>query len=176
MITDVLMDHSALVPVVLGIVALACAGAGYAAVRSGRSGKPVLWALAVLSGLLVLGLTLVPAGRGGQAVTCTVQFALPTLTRVELLANVALFLPPVLFATLALRRPLVVVAAAAGTSAAIEVVQAVVPAIGRACDTNDWFMNAVGILAGALLAAGIRAIAHRTSGRPHEPSRPGGPA
>jgi hypothetical protein len=175
MITDVLLDHSALVAAVFGLVALACVGIGYAGVRGGVVGRRLLWALAGLSALVVLALTLSPGGQTGRDTACTVQFALPTLTRVELLANVALFVPPVLFATLATRRPLLVVAAAVGASAAIEGLQAAVPAIGRACDTNDWLMNALGVLVGALLATSTRAIARRTSGRRPRPVEPGRP-
>jgi hypothetical protein len=176
MITDFLLEHSALVPLASGLVVVVCVGVGHAALRRGQPGKRVLWVLTALSGLVVLALTLVPGGKGGQEELCAVQFALPTLTRVELLANVALFVPPVLFATLAWRRPLLVVVTAALASAAIEALQAVVPAIGRACDTNDWLMNVLGILAGALLATGALAIAGRAATRPHErtdPSRAG---
>ncbi|SFE91263.1 VanZ family protein [Blastococcus tunisiensis] len=159
MITDVPLDHSALVPVAFGLVALACVGIGHAGLRGGVVGCRLLWALTGLSALVVLALTLSPGGQSGRDAACTVQFALPTLTRVELLANVALFVPPVLFATLAARRPLLVMAAAVGASAAIEGLQAAVPAIGRACDTNDWLMNALGVLVGALLAQGTLATA-----------------
>ena len=88
-----------------------------------------------------------------------VQFSLPTLGSVELLANVALFFPPVFFATPATRRPLLMLAAGAGLSAAIEAAQAVLPVIGRACDTNDWAMNTTGMILAVLLASAT----HRTA-------------
>lgn len=93
---------------------------------------------------------------------CVVQFSVPTPGSVELLANVALFLPPAFFATLATRRPLVVLAAGAGLSAAIEALQALVFAIGRACDTNDWMMNTIGVAVGVLLALGTIRLRGRT--------------
>lgn len=166
MITNVLLDHSELVPVALVLVALACAGAGYLALRARGHGRRILWTLLALSVLPVLALTLVPAARRrDEVVLCVVQFSVPSPGAVELLANVALFLPPALFAVLATRRPVVVLVAASVLSAAIEGLQAVVPAIGRACDTNDWAMNTAGAVAGVLLALGTRALANRPPGR-----------
>ena len=93
----------------------------------------------------VVGLTLVPAARPlFREDVCTVQFALPSLGSVELLANVALLVPLALFAALATRRPLVVLAGAVATSAAIEAVQALLPTLQRACATSDWAMNSAG--------------------------------
>lgn len=42
---------------------------------------------------------------------------------------------------------------ASAFSALVEVVQAVVPAIGRACDTTDWITNTIGAVVGGVLAA-----------------------
>ncbi|SOC46471.1 VanZ like family protein [Blastococcus aggregatus] len=174
MITDFLLDHSALVPGTLALVALVCAVVGYVALRRARPGSPLLLVLAVVATFPVLALTLTPSGKGASAGGCTVQFALPALGRVELLANVALLLPAAVFAALATRRPWAVLAAGAGLSAGIEAVQAAVPAIGRACDTNDWTMNTLGVAAGVLLARATlaladRAAARRTDRAPSEP-------
>ncbi len=161
MITNFLLDHSALVPVVFIVIAAVCVGVGCLITRIRRYRQRILWMLVMLSVLPVVGLTLVPAaGRAGD-VGCVVQFAMPTLTRVELLANVALFFPPVFFATLATRRPLLMLAAGAGLSAAIEAVQAVVPALGRACDTNDWTMNTIGTILAVLLGSATIALTNR---------------
>jgi hypothetical protein len=162
MITNFLMDNSALVPVVLLLIAVVCMGVGYLVLR--RRGQRILWALAALSVLPIVALTLVPTSGRAYAV-CAVQFAVPTLGTVELLANVALFFPPVFFATLATRRPLLMLAAGAGLSAAIEAVQAAVPAIGRACDTNDWAMNTIGATVAVLLAGATVALTDRVSAR-----------
>ena len=127
-----------------------------------RSNRPwIAWSLFALSTLPVFALTLVPSGRSQERIFCTVQFSLPAWGTVELLANLALFCPPAFFAVLVTRRPLVVFALASGVSALIEGVQALVPAIGRACDTNDWTMNTVGALVGVLLASGTLAFQHR---------------
>jgi hypothetical protein len=167
-ITNFLLDHAAAVPVALLLIALACVAAGYLVLRWGR--RRAGWVLVGLSLLPVVALTLVPAtGGGAGAVGCTVQFALPTWGSVELLANAALFVPPVFFATLVTRRPLAVLVAGSGLSVLVEAVQALAPAIGRACDTNDWMMNTLGAGVGVLLAVGTVALG--TAGDRAEPGR-----
>ncbi|MFD6066662.1 MULTISPECIES: VanZ family protein [Amycolatopsis] len=157
MITNFLLDHSALVPVAILLVALVCAVLGR--LFAGR--QRFLWALAGVSLLPVFALTLVPTAHTIDGILCTVQFSVPTLGAVELLANVALFLPPVCFAALASRRPVTMLAAGSALSAVLETLQALVPAIGRACDTNDWLMNTIGAILGALLAAGTARLVDR---------------
>jgi hypothetical protein len=165
MITNFLLDHAAFVPVVLVVIAVGCVGIGYVLSRR-RHGQWITWVLVALSMPPVVALTIVPAADSRLAeVRCTVQFSVPTLGSVELLANVALFLPPVFFATLATRRPLATLAAGAGLSVAIEALQALAPAIGRACDTNDWLMNTLGAAVGVLLAIGTIAIVNRRGSR-----------
>lgn len=153
MITNFLLDHSALVPVAILLVALVCAVLG----RLFADRRRILWALAGVSLLPVFALTLVPTAHTINEILCTVQFSVPTLGAVESLANVALFLPPVCFAALASRRPVTMLAAGSALSAVIETFQALVPAIGRACDTDDWLMNTIG----ALLAAGTARLVGR---------------
>lgn len=158
MITNFLLEHSALVPVALLLVALACAAVGYLVLRSRR----ITWTLLVLSVLPVFALTLVPSFDDWAAYeVCTVQFSVPSLGSVELLANVALFIPPVFFAVLLTRRPLLMLVAGSALSAVIEAVQALIPGIGRACDTNDWMMNTFGTVVGVLLAVGTIRLAGR---------------
>ncbi len=103
-----------------------------------------------------------PDGNGGNGTFCTVQFSVP-FRGIDTLANVALLFPVTLFAGLRTTRPVWAVAAASGFSAAVELLQALVPSLGRACDTNDWFMNTVGaVLAGWSPSASSRSIAgHR---------------
>ena len=153
MITDFLLEHSALVPVALLALAVACVGVGILILRAGR--QDVLRALVVLSALPVIALTLVPASGGLGVRHCEVQFSLPTLGSVELLANVALLFPLTFFAALATRRPLLVLVGATALSAAIEAVQALLPAIARSCDTNDWAMNTAGAVVATSLAAAL---------------------
>nr|WP_281372159.1 VanZ family protein [Modestobacter versicolor] len=83
------------------------------------------------------------------------------------MANVALLVPVVLFAALATRRPLLALAAGTGASVLVEAVQALTPALGRACDTNDWSMNTVGAVLGAALAwLLLRGVTARRGGLP----------
>jgi len=145
-ITDFLLEHAALVPAALALIALVCVGIGLVA------RERLLWPLVALTALPVIALTLVPAGGGRAFQRCAVQFDLPTLGSVELLANVALLFPLVYFFALATRRPLRALAAGVTLSAAIEALQALVPAINRSCDTNDWAMNSAGVLVAAALA------------------------
>lgn len=112
------------------------------------------WLTGLLTGLSLLtvaALTLVPVDREPFA-SCVVQWALPTPGRVELFANVVLFVAPVLLTAVATRRPAIVLVAGSALSAALEGIQAAVPAIGRSCDTSDWLCNTIGAVIGALLA------------------------
>lgn len=176
MIATFLVEHSALVPVAFLLIAAVCTsvgavclGVGHRLPRARRHGPRILRVLAVLTVLPVAALTLVPTGDRTLA-TCTVQFSVPTLGTVETLANVALFFPPVYFAALATQRPLLLLTTGTATSAAIETLQAVVPAIGRTCDTNDWLMNTIGTTLAALLATATIALTNRTATK--QPTKP----
>ena len=147
MITNILIDHPWLSPAALGILVVLGPFVGAWLVARRR----LAWASTAVSLLPVALLTLVPVHRELFA-RCTVQWSLPTPGRVELFANVVLFVAPVLLAGVATRRPLVVLFAGSGLSVALEAVQALVPAIGRSCDTNDWLSNTIGAIAGAALA------------------------
>nr|WP_279589925.1 VanZ family protein [Frigoribacterium faeni] len=101
-----------------------------------------------------------PDGARPGGVTCTVQFSVP-FQGIDTLANVAMLLPLVLFLGTATSRPLAVLTGAVALSAVIEVVQALAPVLGRRCDTNDWFMNTVGAVLGAVIALVICALERR---------------
>jgi len=161
MITNFLLDHSALIPVTMAVIAIVCVGLGYLLLRARRRNvHRLLWTLAGLSLLPVVALTLLPTS-GRSFAFCVVQFSMPTLGSVELLANVALFFPPVFFATLATRKPLLTLAAGTALSAAIEIIQGLLPAIGRSCDTNDWAMNTAGAVVAVILASATMALTRR---------------
>ncbi|MER5639469.1 VanZ family protein [Kitasatospora sp. NPDC002227] len=66
--------------------------------------------------------------------------------------NLALFVPPALTATLLFRRPLEVLAGCWLLSATTETAQALLPGIGRACDSQDFVTNATGALLGVAAA------------------------
>lgn len=153
MISTLLAGNPALVRILFVVAVVSSTILGWLLHRSRRSGP-----LAILTALGLLGaiaLTLSPSSGSADGF-CTVQFSVP-LQGIETLANVALMLPLALFGVLRLGHPVRVLAAASALSALIELVQALVPALGRACDTNDWLMNTVGAAAGALLGAAIAA-------------------
>ncbi|MEO9153512.1 MAG: VanZ family protein [Lapillicoccus sp.] len=157
MITDFLLRHPIRVWVALGIIAALCLGIGGWVLRHPQRGRRVAWAASGLALLPILALTFMPVTRQLYAV-CVVQFELPTSLRVgDVLANLVLFVPVAWFATLASRRPLVMLVVGSLLSAAIEAVQAAIPAIGRSCDTNDWFNNTVGVAIGVSTAWAVAA-------------------
>ncbi|GEN79077.1 VanZ family protein [Actinotalea fermentans] len=166
MISTVLVEHPWLTPAALAGLVAAALLAGHLLVPRRR----LTWVLVGASLLPVLALTLVPVDRELFA-TCTVQWALPTPGRVELMANVVLFVAPALLVGVATRRPGLALLAGSGASVLLEAVQALAPAIGRSCDTNDWLSNTLGALVGAALAWVVlrRASASRTSSASHAP-------
>ncbi|TCP43609.1 VanZ like protein [Tamaricihabitans halophyticus] len=115
-------------------------------------------ALLTLSILAVALFTLLPADRD-LVVGCTVAWSLPTLGAVELMANLVLFVPPVLLAGILTGRPGTMLLVASGASAVIEVIQAFLPVLGRSCATNDWLANTLGAALGAVLAVAASRLA-----------------
>lgn len=129
------------------------------------AGRPrVARGLAVLAALPVLLLTLAPVDRELFA-RCAWEWTLPTPDRVELFANVALFAPPVFLAAVASRRPLPTVVLGSAASAAIEALQAAVPAIGRSCSSDDWVSNSAGAVIGGAVAVAALWLAGRRTAR-----------
>lgn len=157
MITTLLVAHPWFSPVVLAVLVLLGPLVGRWLVHRPRAA----WTLFGLSLLPVVALTLVPTSREVFE-RCAVGWVLPTFGRVELMANVILFVPPVLLAAVAARRPVLALVGGVAGSAAIEAVQALVPALGRSCDTNDWLSNAIGALVGAALGAVAIMLARRS--------------
>ena len=147
MISTVLVEHPWMSPLALAVLVVA----GPPASRLLTARPRLAWTFAGLALVPVALLTLVPVDRV-LFERCSVHWAWPTPARVELMANVVLFVAPVLLAAVAVRRALVAVLAGIALSAAIEVLQALVPAIGRSCDTSDWLCNSIGAVIGGLLA------------------------
>ena len=143
MITNPLLDHPWVTPAGLAILVVLGPLVGMRLVPKPR----LAWLLTGVSLLGVAALTLSPVDRQPFAV-CTVQWVLPTLGRVELFANVALFVAPAL--------------------------QAVAPGIGRSCDTTDWLCNTIGAAVGALLARTALSLARRSSARSLAGEQPAG--
>lgn len=156
MITTVLVEHPWMTTV--GLAALVVLGpvVGY-----GLVARPRLAAWLGMAALVpVAVLTLAPTSRSLE-VGCAVEWSVPTLGAVELMANVLLFAPAVLCFAVATGRPLLVLVAASLASVLVELVQALAPALGRSCSTNDWLSNTLGAALGAVLAAVALALSRR---------------
>ncbi len=151
MISTFIAEHQTLLAVlVVGALVLAVALAG-ALVRAGEGGRRLSAALTGLGLLAVVGLTLVPDGAAAADVRCN----LDPVYFLHDHENMLLFLLPALFAVVALRRPVVVLAAGVALSLAIEAAQAAVPAVGRRCDVDDWLANGLGTLVGVVVATAL---------------------
>ena len=162
MISTLLVAHPWFSPVVLAVLVLGGPVAGRWLYWRPRAA----WTVFAASLLPIVLLTLVPTSREVLE-RCAVSWYLPTFGRVELMANVILFVPPVLLAAIASRRPLVAFLGGVAGSAAVELVQALTPALGRSCDTNDWLTNSIGAAIGAVLGgAAIWAARHRPEREP----------
>ncbi len=92
-------------------------------------------------------------------------------TAVESTANILLFVPLAFLIGLAWRRPVAAALVAIAASAAIEAVQAVVLAVGRACDTSDLITNAIAAVLGGLCAWGALLIRRMRDARKPETVR-----
>jgi hypothetical protein len=145
--TDVLLQHPWLSPAALAVIIVIGPIIGRSLVSRPRLSR----ALTGLALVPVAVLTLLPVDRVVFE-RCAVQWALPTPGRVELMANVVLFVAPVLLAGVTTRRPVLAMVAGSVLSGGLEALQALVPAIGRSCDTGDWLSNTVGAVIGGALA------------------------
>jgi glycopeptide antibiotics resistance protein len=166
-ISTFLVEHAPLVGVGFWIAAVAVTAIAWMLHRRRLRGVLVGLSGVALAGLLAL--TLLPDGSRPGGLTCTVQFSVP-FQGIETLANVALTLPIALLLGVAVRRPFAILLGVVSLSAVIEVVQALLPGIGRHCDTNDWFMNAVGALLGALIACVICKLGRRRDAKQDAPA------
>lgn len=159
MITDFLLDHRWITPMVL--LGFVCLGPF---VGARLVGHPRLTAaLLALSILAVAVLTLWPTGRT-VASQCQLAWMLPTPRRVELFANMVLFVAPAALATIITARPIVALAVVTLLSAAVELTQAFITALGRSCDSSDLINNAIGASIGVLLGIAALRLARRREG------------
>ncbi|WP_139315998.1 VanZ family protein [Cellulosimicrobium sp. CUA-896] len=132
------------------------------------AGRPrAAWTAFGVALVPVAFLTLVPTG--GDAEACVVTWQLPTPGNVEMVSNIALFVPPALLAVAASRRPWLVLAGGVLGSVTIELLQTLLPALGRSCDTNDVLANTIGAAIGVALATLALRRARRTTAT--EPQR-----
>ena len=110
--------------------------------------------LASVGLLVVLGLTLTPDTNPLPAQVCNLQSYTPFGDDF----NILLFLVPAIFAVVAMRHPLIVLAGGIAISAGIELAQYLVPWFGRRCDVDDWLANSLGTLIGVALAVAVGAV------------------
>ncbi|WP_236832714.1 VanZ family protein [Blastococcus sp. KM273128] len=156
MISTVLAEHRWLEPTAFLVLLVAAPVAAWWLANRPRAAR---W-LAAAAVAVAAGLTLWPDDRRAFSF-CEVAWSVPTLFRGDV-ANVILFLAPVVLVATATRRPVLVAAVAIAVSAGVELLQAVAPALGRSCSTNDWLANSIGAVLGAALAwAGLR-LARKT--------------
>ncbi|WP_222194445.1 VanZ family protein [Modestobacter italicus] len=129
---------------------------------------------ALAGSLLLVGLlTLSPTGAGGwawgdPAAELHWYAAGSATAAAQLVGNLLLLVPTAVLAVLrwpALRRPLILVPAAAGAGVAIEVLQRVLP-LGRVVSPVDALLNGAGALVVGCLVAGALALHSAGSGRP----------
>ncbi len=152
MITDTLMEHAWVAPTAFVLLVLLAPLAGW-----WLADRPRVARIAFACSLVPVAITtLVPVSRRAFEF-CAVQWAAPTPSRVELVANVVLFIAPAAILAVLTRRPVLALVVLVALSGTIELAQAIVPAIGRSCDTTDWANNALG----AAIGAGLGALALR---------------
>jgi hypothetical protein len=157
-ISTFLVEHALLVRVGFWLAVVVALVAGWLLYRT--RAQTTLVVLAGFGFVGALALTFLPEDERSGGVSCTIQFSVP-FQGLDTLANVAMLLPLALFLGLATRRPMFVLGGVSGMAVMIELVQALAPAMGRVCDTNDWFMNTTGALIGALSALGILVLDSR---------------
>jgi len=164
-ISTVLVEHRWLEPTAfLVLLVVAPVAAWWLADRP----RPARW-LAAAGVAAVAGLTLWPDDRRAFSF-CEVAWDVPTPFSGDV-ANVILFLAPVVLLSAATRRPVLVAAGAVAASAGVELLQALAPWLGRSCSTDDWLANSIGaVLGGALAWIGLRA-ARVTAAPAARPSR-----
>ncbi|WP_173019714.1 VanZ family protein, partial [Streptomyces alkaliphilus] len=132
-----------------------------------RTERPLVWALGATCAVGILAVTLWSSGPTGPSGVCVVNRGVTEpFSDVRGRMNFAMFVPLGLFGTLATRRPGLVLISGVLFSAGIETAQAVLPFVGRICDTGDLIANAGGLAIGT--AAGtVVALARR---RPTSPA------
>ncbi|NLA34793.1 MAG: VanZ family protein [Actinobacteria bacterium] len=167
MITTFLLEHKWITPTLLALIVVI----GTPVTAALANNRRVLSGLTGLSLVPLAALTLIPQRRElFSRCEITAEFWWPTIGRVELMANVVLFVAPTLLVAALWRSPARAFGAGVGLSLVIESVQAAVPALGRSCDSNDFITNSMGAAIGAVLGfvalrvAQRRAFAARAAG------------
>jgi len=159
-ISTFLAGDPALSRVLLVFVVVAVIVVGLLLKRGGPVAQVGLRVAAILALVAVLAFTLSPAGDNVRG-SCNFDVGSTFFIGIERFANTALLVPVAYLGALATTRPVVIFAAGSLLSALIEALQLLVPALGRACDINDWLTNTLGAGVGALLAGVVLAVFRR---------------
>lgn len=157
MLSNFLVAHPWMSPTIL---ALLVAGGPFAGAWLARRRGPAI-AATVGSFVILAIVVLSPTSRSGLTVGCVAEWALPTVARVELAANVVLMVPPAVCVGVLRGRASIGFIAGTVASALIETIQAVAPTLGRSCSTNDWLANTLGAALGAFIALAALHLAGR---------------
>jgi hypothetical protein len=161
LISNFLIEYSWAVPGAFVVLVLGCVAGGIVAMKLDRMGARILEVAAAISAVAALVLAFTPTDFRAYG-ACELVFDWPRLAAVESFSNIAL-MPPLAFAlTMRFRRPFIVIVGISIGSALIELVQAMIPVIGRACDAGDWEMNSIGAVLGAGVAWSVYTIMGRT--------------
>lgn len=161
MLSTFIIENFLLVRIALVVGAIVCLALAAVLLWIGRTGQRIAIAISAIAALAVLLLTLTPDKYPIPAVTCSFDPAY--FYNDEF--NIVLFLLPALFAVVATRRPIVVLAGGIGLSALIELVQSLTLALGRRCDLGDWLANSTGTVIGVLVAVVLMAVIRRVQRR-----------
>jgi hypothetical protein len=113
--------------------------------------------------VLIVAATLSPTGLhypGGFG-QCGARLAgIGGLTSIQAPLNILLFVPFSGMLALAGGRRAEAITAGVGLSAAVESIQALIPALGRTCQLHDVMTNSLGAFCGVGLAAGLQSVAN----------------
>ncbi|WP_269858034.1 VanZ family protein [Streptomyces sp. RPT161] len=151
MIRAILKANVGLIPVFLILAVILGSLAWWAARRRTLPVWPTVLFAVSLAGEFTA--TLYPTGRhAGSSHVCSYSKDIAAaFADQQGLMNVAMYIPVALFAVLAFLHPLYVVAACWLLSATTETVQALIPHIGRACDSQDFVTNSTGAVIGVAI-------------------------
>lgn len=167
MLSTFIIENMLAVRIALGVAIFLCLALCVVLSRADRRGRVIATILSAIAIVVLLGITLLPDANPNPEVGCKLESFSPLDDE----WNILLFVFPTLFAVIAARRPVLVALGGAALSAAIELVQAVTPALGRRCDLDDWLTNCTGAALGVAIGALLLVLERRRQARAHSKQR-----